>query len=139
MKLFVYLSIALLLSRSSTFAFVPTNGLAKHPHSTMLSRGELSRTQPAQVNKFKSQPLQISPAVISKSFQTPKVAAFVFAFLVLAAKMMRDPRAFFWPGAKIDRECDAMLPDGSLGCPFIGEKFPDNMYSFYHNIKFSLV
>lgn len=36
------------------------------------------------------------------------------------ARILRNPRTFLWPGSAGDDKCDAMLPEGSLGCPFLG-------------------
>lgn len=65
--------------------------------------------------------LQMSIQSIISTVQRPRIAACALAFLLLAVKVVSDPRAFFWPGAGSDRQCKAALPEGSLGCPFVGE------------------
>ena len=59
-------------------------------------------------------------ALFGTTIQRPRIAALAAAFLLLAAKVLRDPRAFFWPGARVDENSDADLPEGSMGCPFMG-------------------
>jgi hypothetical protein len=60
------------------------------------------------------------PAIVN-TVQRRKIAACALAFMILAIKVMRDPRAFFWPGAAMDNQCELDLPEGNMGCPFIGE------------------
>lgn len=114
MKL-AYLSTFLILQWSQSFAFAPNKGMA---------RVKPPATPPKSIslpNKRSSSELRMSIPAVINAIQRPKMAACALGFLLIAVKMIRDPLAFFWPGATIDKKCDANLPDGSMGCPFIGE------------------
>jgi hypothetical protein len=115
------IALAVILSWSPAFSFIPPSSrLAHHPP---LFRGACSvkleghhAQQPRQ-----SSVLRMNLPAIVNTVQHPKIAACVLAFMILAVKMMRDPRAFFWHSAAMDNQCELDLPEGNLGCPFIGE------------------
>ena len=120
MKFLHLLSAAILLQFYPTDAFAPNKELATHVKPRSVHVPQPKRIQSSNARLHKSN-LQMGIPAIINTIQRPKIAACAVAFLLLAVKMIRDPIAFFWPGAGADKKCEASLPDGSMGCPFIGE------------------
>lgn len=118
------LAILHFLACSESAAFVPINGFAppvsKLRNPTSTPTPILLPTDARPHNQAPAR-LQMSiQALVGTTIQRPRIAALAAAFLLLAVKALRDPRAFFWPGARADKNSDADLPEGSMGCPFIG-------------------
>ena len=122
------ISIAHLLACSESAAFIPSisGSVACHPAVTK-SRSNPTSSFLLPTTDNTQRPLQMMSIQQASLFgttiiqQRPRIAALVAAFLLLAAKVLRDPRAFFWPGARVDKNSDADLPEGSMGCPFMGK------------------
>lgn len=75
--------------------------------------------------------LCMSSAVVAKSAVTAIFsqlrhhAKLLFALLtasILFAKRS-NPQTLLWPGTQTDKDCDAPLPTGTYGCPFVGINF----------------
>lgn len=61
-------------------------------------------------------------AVFSQLRQHAKILILLLTATVLFAKRS-NPQALFWPGTETDQDCEAPLPNGGYGCPFIGFNF----------------
>lgn len=61
-------------------------------------------------------------AVFSQLRKHAKILILLLTATVLFAKRS-NPQTLLWPGTETDQDCDAPLPDGGYGCPFIGFNF----------------
>ena len=61
-------------------------------------------------------------AVFSQLRKHAKILILLITATVVFAKRS-NPQTLLWPGTKTDQDCDAPLPNGGYGCPFIGFNF----------------
>ena len=54
--------------------------------------------------------------------QHTKILLLLLTASLLFAKRS-NPQTLLWPGTQTDKDCDAPLPNGGYGCPFIGINF----------------
>lgn len=124
----------LLAPLSLSNGFVPVNKrLLKRPVSPS------THTLSPSILPFtssKCRPTALHMNLLARNIPRPRVAAMI-AILLLATTLLRDARNFFWPGARVDAKCEERLPEGSLGCPFIGKTV--FYYMHFDNLAFDFL
>lgn len=126
----------LLVSSSAAFAFTGSRPYTHHVFkSKSCRRTTVSKLYPALNNV--ASPLSTTTlgassiaavarstltAVFSQLRKHAKILILLLTTTVLFAKRS-NPQTLLWPGTETDQDCDAPLPNGAYGCPFIGFNF----------------
>eukprot|EP00986_Skeletonema_menzelii_P005842 scaffold2187_cov127-Skeletonema_menzelii.AAC.2 len=62
-------------------------------------------------------------AVFSQLRHHAKILLLILLTASLVLAKRSNPQTLLWPGTQTDKDCDAPMPNGGYGCPFIGINF----------------